>query len=102
MLGFCSNSVESGQLGVSLGQIAMKKDFRTKNLLSQFALDPKFIEVWDCIVLADASVELLPYGPLQTPEERRRTEYGLNRRDVWELFEVPPRGTVAPVALRSG
>jgi hypothetical protein len=68
----------------------MKKDFRTKNLLSQFALNPKFTEVCDCIVLADTSVELLPQKLLQTREDRQRTEYLLNRREVWELFEVPP------------
>src|SRR5579864_5178799 len=68
----------------------MKKDFRTKNLLSQFALNPNFIEIWDCILLTDSEVELLPRGPLETPEDRHRTEYVLNRRDIWELFEVPP------------
>jgi hypothetical protein len=68
----------------------MKKYFRTKNLLSEFTLNPKFIEVHDCVLLDDVATKLLPKSPL-SPDERHRTEYLLNPRDIWELFTVPPQ-----------
>ena len=68
----------------------MKKDFRTKNLLSEVALNPKFVEVHDCVLLSGSPEELLPKRDPASTEERQKTEYLLNRREIWELFEVPP------------
>ena len=68
----------------------MKKYFRTKNLLSELALQPKFAEVYGHVILADSSRSLWPRSEPRTEEERHRTEYLLNRRDVIDLFEVPP------------
>jgi hypothetical protein len=68
----------------------MKKDFRTKNLLSGFALNPTFIELHDCVLLADTAAGSLPKAQPQSSEERYKTEYVLNRRDIWALFEIPP------------
>jgi len=68
----------------------MKKEFRTKNLLSPLALSPRFIEVFGCIVLEGGTSELLPQKEPESPEDRQKVEYVLNRREVWELFEVPP------------
>jgi len=68
----------------------MKKDFRTKNLLSAEALNPQFVEVHDCIILASASSELIPMEQPKSHEDRQKAEYSANRRDIWELFEVPP------------
>ncbi len=68
----------------------MKKEFRTKNLLSQFALSPRFVETYDCVLLADAGPEHIPTSNPGSKEERQKTEYLVNRRDLWELFEVPP------------
>jgi hypothetical protein len=68
----------------------MKKYFRTKNLLSGLALQPKFAEVFGHVILADTSPGLWPTSEAQSEEERYKTEYLLNRRDVVDLFEVPP------------
>ena len=68
----------------------MKKDFRTRNLLSEVALDPKFVEIHDCVILDGTSAELLPSHLPESPEERQKIEHILNRREVWELFEVSP------------
>ena len=68
----------------------MKKEFRTKNLLSQFALNPRFVEICDCVLLADAGPEYIPTSNPESKEARQKTEYLVNRRDLWELFEVPP------------
>jgi hypothetical protein len=68
----------------------MKKEFRTKNLLSELALQPKFVEVYGHVILADSSPGLWPTTESQSEEERYKTEYLLNRRDVIDLFEVPP------------
>jgi hypothetical protein len=68
----------------------MKKEFRTKNLLSELALQPKFVEVYGHVILADSSPGLWPTSESQSEEERYKTEYLLNRRDVIDLFEVPP------------
>ena len=68
----------------------MKKYFRTKNLLSELALRPKFEEVYHHVILADTSRSLWPTSEPRSEEERQKTEYLLNRRDVIDLFEVPP------------
>ncbi len=68
----------------------MKKYFRTKNLLSGLALQPKFAEVFGHVILADTSPSLWPTSEAQSEEERYKTEHLLNRRDVIDLFEVPP------------
>jgi hypothetical protein len=68
----------------------VKKDFRTKNLLSEFALNPKFIEVCDCVFLSDTEEDLLPKERITDPQERYAIESLLNRRDIWDLFEIPP------------
>lgn len=68
----------------------MKKYFRTKNLLSELALQPKFVEVYGHVILADSSRSLWPTSESQSEEQRHSTEYLLNRRDVIDLFEVPP------------
>ncbi len=68
----------------------MRKDFRTKNLLSEVALSPKFVEYHDCILIDGAPTDLLPKKDPESPEERQKVEYLVNRRQVWELFEVAP------------
>jgi hypothetical protein len=68
----------------------MKKYFRTKNLLSELALQPKFLELYGHVILADSSPSLWPTSESRSEEERHKTEYLLNRRDVIDLFEVPP------------
>jgi hypothetical protein len=68
----------------------MKKYFRTKNLLSDLALQPRFVEAYGHVILADCSRSLWPTSDPRSEEERHKTEYLLNRRDVVDLFEVPP------------
>ena len=68
----------------------MKKEFRTKNLLSEAALNPQFVEVHDCVLFAGTPSELRPKEVPASREDRQRAEYWANRRDVWELFEVAP------------
>lgn len=68
----------------------VKKEFRTKNLLSELALQPKFVEVYGHVILADSSPGLWPTSESRSQEERYKTEYLLNRRDVMDLFEVAP------------
>jgi hypothetical protein len=68
----------------------MKKEFRTKNLLSVVALNPEFIEVSGCVFFAGTSPALLPSRTPESPEERQALESLVNRREVLELFEVAP------------
>jgi len=67
----------------------MKKYFRTKNLLSELALQPKFVEAYGHVILADSSPSLWPRSESRSEEERHKTEYLLNRRNVTDRFEVP-------------
>jgi hypothetical protein len=46
----------------------MKKYFRTNNLSSERALQPKFVEVFDRVILADPSQAL---GPRQHQDHKR-------------------------------
>ncbi len=68
----------------------MKKDFRNKNLLSQFALNPQFVEVCDCVFLRDTVSDSLPKEVPSSEEGRWKLESLLNRRDISELFDIPP------------
>jgi hypothetical protein len=68
----------------------MKKEFRTKNLLSAVVLTLEFIEVSGCVFFAGTSPALLPSRTPESPEERLALESLVNRRDVLELFEVAP------------
>lgn len=79
-----------GRSSLVVGNSIMKKDFRTKNLLSQFALNPQFIEIHDCVFLRDTAAESLPKEGPTSEEDRQSLERLLNRRDISELFEVPP------------
>jgi hypothetical protein len=62
----------------------MKKDFRTKNLLSDFALNPEFKVVGDMVLLSPSNE--IRFGTY----ERWRAELALNTRWALDLFVLPP------------
>lgn len=73
----------------------MKKDFRTQNLLSEFALSPQFIEHDDCVFLADGFTResysnwLNFYHSIGM--DKRAVESVMNHRHISELFlNAPP------------
>jgi hypothetical protein len=85
MSGFCS----------SLGEaLEMKKDFRTQNLLSEFALSPKFIEHDGCVFLIDGFSEETYSRWLNfyrgVAVDKRAVESIMNHRHVSELFVNEP------------
>lgn len=72
----------------------MKKDFRTQNLLSEFALSPQFVEYDDCVFLADGFTKesylswLDFYGGIGM--DKRAVESIMNHRHISELFVNSP------------
>jgi hypothetical protein len=72
----------------------MKKDFRTQNLLSEFALSPRFIEHDGCIFLTDGFTEerysswLNFYGG--SGLDKRAVESIMNHRHIFDLFVNEP------------
>jgi hypothetical protein len=73
----------------------MKKDFRTQNLLSEFALSPQFVEHDNCVFLADGFTQegysrwLAFYQGIGM--DKRAVESIMNHHHISELFvNAPP------------
>jgi hypothetical protein len=74
----------------------MGRYFRSKHLLSEFALKPEFIEWRGCVLLKDGvDQRLLVQFNNETPS--RTIEMLINRRHVTDFFINPP--TAAPADL---
>jgi len=80
----------------------MKKRFRTKNLLSEAALNPHFVELYGCVLLAGTPRDLRPSEEPATKEDRQRIEYVANRREIWELFEIAPPEPSTRLLIQAG
>ncbi len=74
----------------------MARYFRSKHLISDFALNPEFIEWHDCVLLKDGFDEKLLRG-FKPGDPTKSVESALNRRHVTDLFINPP--TAAPAEL---
>jgi len=79
----------------------MKKEFRTKNLLSEFVLDPGFVVEGDLVLLSrtesDEQIELRERLGL----ERWRIEMILNTRWAYELFVNRPEELSRRTAIQA-
>ncbi len=76
----------------------MKKDFRTRNLLSEFALSPQFVEHDDCIFLADGFSRESYSKWLSFYQDIGLGKYAvesiMNHRHIPELFvNAPPESS---------
>jgi hypothetical protein len=74
----------------------MGRYFRSKHLLSEFALDPKFVEWRGCMLLKDG-IDPEKLNDWQPGTSSWVVESVMNRRDITDLFINPP--TAAPDEL---
>jgi hypothetical protein len=74
----------------------MRRYFRSKHLLSEFALNPEFVEWRRCILLKDG-IDPERLSHWKSGDSTWMVETVINRRHITDLFINPP--TAAPNEL---